>query len=67
MMNSSYKTRKASQYYPVLLSELANPQGLDNDAQLYVQTAFISLAEYNYENALCNLKAAKDLQKVSRL
>lgn len=67
MMNSAYKLRKASDHYPVLLSELANPQGLDADAQLYVQTAFISLAEHNYENALSNLQKAKTLQKISRL
>jgi hypothetical protein len=55
-MNTPYKTRRASQYYPVLLSEIASPQGLEADSQLYVQTAFISLAEHNYENALSNLK-----------
>jgi hypothetical protein len=32
-----------------------------------VQTAFISLSEHNYENALNNLREAKDLQKVSRI
>jgi hypothetical protein len=32
-----------------------------------VQTAFISLSEHNYENALNNLMEAKDLQKVSRV
>jgi hypothetical protein len=67
MMNANHKTRRASHFYPVLLSEVATPLNLDKESQLYVQTAFISLSEHNYEDALNHLREARDIQRISRI
>ena len=60
----SSKPLKNNALYPILLSQPISYRNISPEAELYIETAFISLFEHNYESSKENLKKAKSLQKV---